>query len=205
LDSSVDTRDTIEVLQTDLRQRWQTKRGFPGQEHVIDYLTLDLSASFFPHPDRDNFGKNVAFLEYDTTWNVGDRTALVSSGWYDPIDNGARVFTIGAQLNRTDRTAFFVGYRLIDPIDSRALTTAATYVFSPKYAITAASTYDFGINESLSNSLIVTRMGSDLTMSLGFTYNALLRNFGFTIELLPNVVAMNRRTTTGLLSRSPLR
>ena len=58
------------VLQADVRQRWQTKRGYPGMEHVVDYLTLDVSASFFPHPDRDNFGKSVAFLEYDSTWNV---------------------------------------------------------------------------------------------------------------------------------------
>jgi hypothetical protein len=205
VDNRVDTLDTIEVLQADLRQRWQTKRGFPGQEHVVDYLTLDVSASFFPHPDRDNFGKDYAFLEYDTTWNVGDRTAITSSGWYDPFDNGARVFTIGAFLNRTDRTSFFVGYRLIDPIDSRALTTAATYVFSPKYAITASSTYDFGINESLSNSLIVTRMGSDLTLSVGITYNAILKNFGFTVELLPNFVAVNRQTASGMLSRGLLR
>src|SRR5262245_18197524 len=81
VDNRVDTLDTIEVLQTNVRQRWQTKRGYPGLEHVVDYVTLDTSASFFPHPDRDNFGKSVAFLEYDTTWNVGDRTALVSTGW----------------------------------------------------------------------------------------------------------------------------
>jgi hypothetical protein len=204
LDNHVDTLDSIEVFQADLRQRWQTKRGFPGQEHVVDWLTLDLSASFFPHPSQ-NFGSNVAFLEYDATWNVGDRTALVSSGWVDPIENGPRVFTIGAFLNRTDRTSFFLGYRLIDPIESRALTSAVTYVFSPKYAITASSTYDFGINQSLSNSLVITRIGSDLTMSLGFTYNALLNNFGFTIAILPNLVAMNQRTTTGLLNRAPLR
>ena len=96
IDNNVDTVDTIEVLQTDIRQRWQTKRGFPGHEHVIDYFTLDLSGSLFPHPQRDNFGSNVAFLEYDATWNVGDRTALVSTGWVDPFNDGARVFTIGS-------------------------------------------------------------------------------------------------------------
>jgi hypothetical protein len=203
VDNRVDTLDTIEVIQADVRQRWQTKRGYPGLEHTVDYVTLDTSASFFPHPDRDNFGKSVAFLEYDATWNVGDRTALVSTGWYDPFPDGARVFTIGAFLNRPDRTNFFVGYRFIDPIDSRALTTASTYIFSPKYAITASMTYDFGINQALSNSLIITRMGTDLTMSVGFTYNALLNNFGFTMEVVPNVVAANRRTG-GLLGRTGL-
>ena len=56
--------------------------------------------------------------------------------------------------------------------------------------MTAAATYDFGINQSLSNSLVFTRMGTDLSLSVGFTYNALLNNFGFTLEILPNLVAM---------------
>jgi hypothetical protein len=197
IDDRIDTRDTIEVLQADIRQRWQTKRGFPGLEHTVDYLTLDLSASFFPHPSRDNFGKDVAFLEYDTTWNVGDRTALVSSGLYDPVDNGPRVFTVGAIYNRPNRTSFALGYRQIDPIESRAVISAATYVFSPKYALTAASVYDFGINQSLANSLIITRIGSDVTLNFGFTYNAVLNNFGFTFEVLPNVVAASRRVGAG--------
>jgi len=204
VDNRVDTLDTIEVLQADVRQRWQTKRGYPGMEHVVDYLTLDVSASFFPHPDRDNFGNSVAFLEYDSTWNVGDRTAIVSTGWIDPFPNGARVSTIGIFLNRPDRTNFFLGFRYIDPIDSRALTAASTYIFSPKYAITASTTYDFGNNQALANSLIITRIGTDLTMSVGFTYNALLNNFGFTMEIVPNVVAASRRNMGGLLGRSGL-
>jgi hypothetical protein len=201
----IDTRDTIEVFQADIRQRWQTKRGFPGMEHTVDYVTLDLSASFFPHPGRDNFDTSVSFLEYDTTWNVGDRTAIVSSGLYDPVDDGPRIFTIGTVMNRPDRTSFSVNYRQIDPIDSRALITAAAYVFSPKYALTAASVYDFGINQSLANSLVITRIGSDLTVSVGLSYNAILNNFGFTFEVLPNVVATTRRSPSGLFGRGGAR
>ena len=48
-------------------------------------------------------------------------------------------------------------------------------------------------------------LGSDLTVSVGFSYNAILNNVGFTLEVLPNVVAMNRRTGTGLLSRGLVR
>lgn len=202
IDDRIDTKDTMEVYQADIRQRWQTKRGFPGMEHTIDYLTLDLSASFFPHPSRDNFGKDVSFLEYDTTWNVGDRTAVVSSGLYDPVDGGPRIFTIGGVINRPDRTSFSVSYRQIDPIDSRAVITAATYVFSPKYAVTASSVYDFGTNQSLANSFIITRIGSDLTMNLGLTYNAVLNNFGVTFEILPNIVAASRKTGTSVFGRT---
>ena len=190
----IDTLDDIEVLQLDLRQRWQTKRGYPGQQHVVDWMTLDLSTSWFPNARRDNFDEDFAFFEYDWVWNLGDRTALVSSGWVDPIEHGPRVYTVGAYLDRPDRTNFFVGYRHIDPIQSRAVTGAVNYIFSPKYAMTASATYDFGTNQSLSNTLIFTRMGSDLSLSLGVTYNALQNNFGVVFEILPNVVPITRRT-----------
>ena len=123
------------------------------------------------------------------------RTALASSGWIDPIDQGPRVFTLGAYLNRPDRTNFYLGYRQIDPVESRAVTAALTYVFSPKYATTFSSTYDFGVNQnhSISNSLVFTRMGSDLQVSLGFSYNALTNNFGFVFEILPNLAAQSSR------------
>ena len=200
VDDRVDTLDDIDVLQADIRQRWQTKRGYPGQEHIVDYLTVDTSVSFFPNPDRDNFGKSFAFLEYDTTWNVGDRTAITSTGWYDPYDQGARVFTIGAEMNRPDRTSLYLGFRSIDPVNSRAIISSATYVFSPKYAITASSVYDIALRESLSNALTVTRIGSDLTMNVGFTYNAILNTFGFTFELIPNVVAATQHPGAGMFS-----
>ncbi len=184
----IDTLGTIEELQLDLRQRWQTKRGFPGQEHIIDWMTLDLSATVFPAPNRDNFGSTLGFLQYDWNWNIGDRTALTSSGWIDPETDGPRFWAIGAYLNRNDRTNFFLGYRQIDPLESKAVTAALTYVFSPKYSITASSTYDFGTNEALSNAVTVTRAGSDLTVSFGLTYNALTSSVGVQLEIVPNLV-----------------
>jgi hypothetical protein len=156
-------------------------------------MTLDTTVSVFPRADRDNFGNSVAFVEYDYLWNIGDRTALVSSGWFDPIENGARVYTVGAFLDRPDRTSFYLGYRQIDPLSSKAVTAAATYVFSPKYAMTGSSTYDFGTSQSLANSLVLTRLGSDLNISLGFTYNAIQQNFGFLFEVLPNLVNARSR------------
>jgi hypothetical protein len=206
VDNRIDTLNSIEVLQGDIRQRWQTKRGYPGQEHIVDWMTLDLSGTYFPRANRDNFGEHFAFLQYDWTWNVGDRTALVSSGWYDPEQNGPRVFNIGAFLNRPDRTSFYLGYREIDPLNSQAVTGAATYVFSPKYAMTASVTYDFGVKTEVT-SLILTRMGSDLQVSLGLNYNSILNTFGVTFEILPNIVPLANRVpgmagiTSGMLGR----
>lgn len=192
VDNRIDTLDTIEVLQLDLRQRWQTKRGYPGMEHIVDWMTLDMSASYFPKSNRDDFGEPFSFLQYDWTWNVGDRTALVSTGWFDTETNGSRVFTLGAFLNRPDRTSLYLGYRNIFPVDSQAAIAALTYVFSPKYALTLSSFYDFGTKVQ-ANSLVLTRMGKDLQANLGFSYNSTLNTFGFQFELLPNAVAATQR------------
>src|SRR5205823_11402406 len=166
LETNVDTLDSVQVLQLDWRNRWQTKRGFAGMEHTVDVFTLDMSVSLFPNANRDNFGSTVGFIEYDANWNVGDRTALFSNGWVGPFANGVRYFALGAALNRTDRTNFGLAFRYTDPIDSRMLAASVAYVFSPKYSITAATAYDFGINKGLSHSLVFTRNGTDLQVNL---------------------------------------
>lgn len=194
VDNRIDTLDTIEELEFDVRQRWQTKRGFPGNEHVLDWMTLDLSGSLFPQSRRDNFGDNFAFLQYDWVWNVGDRTALVSSGWVDPEQDGPRVFSFGAFLNRPDRTNFYLGFRTIEPLHSDLISGAVTYVFSPKYSATANVSYDVSSQPNIaSGQLVLTRTGSDLQLSVGVTYNSLLNNFGAIVEITPNLVPGGRR------------
>jgi hypothetical protein len=194
VENRVDTLDDIEVVQADVYQRWQTKRGYPGQEHIIDWMTLDLSAWAYPHSQRDDFGHTLGFLEYNWLWNVGDRNGFVSSGWAEPFTNGARVFNFGAFFDRPDHTNLYLGYRQIDPVDSRLVIASLTAVLSPKYAITASTAYDFGTSQAQSNTLILTRMGSDLQVSLGVSYDAITKNFGVLFEIVPNVVAETRHT-----------
>ncbi len=195
--SRIDTLDDVQVLQADVRQRWQTKRGYPGMQHIIDWMTLDISGSYFPDDERDNFGEPFAFLQYDWLWNIGDRTALASTGWIDPIDStvfghGARVFTVGAYFNRPDRTNFYLGFRTIHPLDSQAVTGSVNYIFSPKYALTGSLAYDLGTRVQ-TNSVLFTRMGSDLQVSLGFNYNSTINTFGLLFEIVPNLVPESRR------------
>ncbi|MBA4063567.1 MAG: hypothetical protein C0501_07595 [Isosphaera sp.] len=184
-----DTLDDINVLQLDTRHRFQTKRGYPGLEHTVDLATVAASVSFFPEPGRDNFGNPFAFLEYDAVYNVGDRTALVTSGWVDPFDGGVRYYSVGAFLNRPDRTSFYAGYRHTDPLNSRAVSGSVGYQLSRRYFLAAGVSYDFGINQALSNSFTLTRTGTDLTVSLGVTYNALVNNLGVQFLVTPNLVA----------------
>ncbi len=187
IQTNVDTLDDLQFLRLGVQQRWQTKRGFPGHDHIIDWMTLNLSGTFFPESDRDNFGHAFAFLEYDYTWHLGDRTTLLSSGWIDPYEDGARVFNVGLLLERPERIRLYLGYREIDPVGSNALIASTSYLFSPKWAASIVTSYDFGENQSLGNSLILTRIGSDVQVSLGIGYDALTDNFGVTFEIVPTL------------------
>ncbi|MCC6421645.1 MAG: hypothetical protein IT429_25780 [Gemmataceae bacterium] len=192
IDSKLDTLDTIEVLQLDARQRWQTKRGYPGQQHVVDWMTLGLSASYFPNRARDNFGESFSFLQYDYLWFLGDRFTFFSDGWFEPLDQGARMFTIGMEANRYDNNRLSLMYRHIDPIQSRTVLASFTYVFSPKYAVTAGTSYDFG-NKVQTNMVMVTRTGTDLQLSAGLSHNSTVNTVSFNFEIFPILLPTNRR------------
>lgn len=192
-DNRIDTLNSIQTLQFNIDQRWQTKRGMPGNQHTVDFLSLNLGTTLFPNPDRDNFGQLFGLYNYDLTWNPGDKTAIVSSGWMDSFEGSAKVANLGAFYTRDDRTNLYLGFRYYNPIDSRLLTGAVNYIFSPKYAITAASNYDFGTSMALSNSLVVTRMGKDLQLSLGISYNATTNNFGLTFQIMPILATYGNR------------
>lgn len=197
VENKLESMDDIQVLQADVRQRFQTKRGYPGMEHTVDFLTLDMSASYFPNATRDNFGNPFSFLEYGTVWNVGDRTALVSNGWFEPYDGGSKYWTAGVHLDRTDRTSLYVGYRQTDPLNSKAVTTSLGYQLSRRYYASVSVTYDFGLSQALSNSFTLTRTGADLTVTVGLTYTAFVNSLGFQFLIVPNLAA-------GRFNASPL-
>lgn len=186
LSNRPETLDTIQVVQGEIRQRLQTKRGMPGQDHTVDWMSLDLSASFYPSANRDNYGKNFAFLEYNFLWNWGDRTAFSSSGWTDPFDPAANYVNVGVSYNRPDGSNFYLGYRHIDPVRSRALIAVLGYQLNSKYSITSSNVFDFGTSIAQSSALLFNRTGTDLTVSVGFTYNAFINNFGIQFFILPN-------------------
>ncbi|MCI0684152.1 MAG: hypothetical protein L0Y71_18745 [Gemmataceae bacterium] len=191
VDNRLETLDQMNVVQLDLRQRWQTKRGMPGNQHVVDWMTLGVGLSVFPQSNRDNFGETLGIIEYDWIWNIGDRTALVSDGWFETIDGGPRVYNGGIVISRPDNTSFYLGYRQIDPLESKAVVASVTYAFSAKYAGTASTLWDFG-TDNQHYSLMLTRIGTDLRMSIGLSYNSILNNFGVQFEIVPNLIRGNR-------------
>jgi hypothetical protein len=70
---------------------------------------------------------------------------------------------------------------------------AVTYVFSPKYALSAAVSYDFGNVKGYSTTLLLTRMGRDVQVSVGLGYNAALGTINLSLEILPTLINSHKR------------
>jgi hypothetical protein len=187
IDSRIDTLDDINVMQLELSQRLQTRRGLGASEHVVDWMSLNVGVSLFPQPNRDNFGSVAGIIEYDWLWNIGDRTALFSNGWFDPESGGPRTFAVGGVIGRPDGTNFLLSYRQIDPLQSRSVIASMNYALSEKYYLTASTVWDFGVDVQ-TYSLGITRVGTDLQMTLSLGYNSVVKSFAFQFEIVPNLI-----------------
>src|SRR6185369_12021624 len=101
--------DDLTVFRLSLDQRWQTKRGIEGQQHVIDWIGLDTNFEIYPKPE-ENFGSNAGFLDYNFHWFVGDRLTLISYGGYDFFTDGQRYTAVGGFISRPPRGSLYLGF-----------------------------------------------------------------------------------------------
>ena len=160
---TTDVQASIETLQLNLHQRLQTKRGPEGRRRIIDYMTLDVTSTYFPYAQRDNFGKPFGQNMYNWQWFIGDRTSIISYGWFeffkitgkplyatnparhnDPF--GLNVITSGISISRPPRGNVFIGYTVLDtgPITTSALNTTITTGSARSGIGTYSNMYDFG-------------------------------------------------------------
>jgi lipopolysaccharide export system protein LptA len=185
--TSAETLDELHVLRAGIRQRLQTKRGLPGRRRIIDWMTLDLEGAYFPDQDRDNFGEDFGLLQYDYAWHIGDRTSILSDGWYETFDDGPRMWSIGLFLDRPPRGSLYLGYRSLEPIGSSVASVSYNYWMSPKYVSSFVTSYDFGEDTNLGQTLVLTRIGADFVFRLALSADPLRDNYGISFELSPRL------------------
>lgn len=196
--------DDLMLFRLGLNQRWQTKRGLPGQQRIIDWIVLDVQAALFPFPARDNFGSAVGLVDYDFRWHVGDRLTLLSDGFFDGFDQGLRQVTVGAQISRPEHGSLYLGFRSTEgPISSELITGALSYRMSEKWIATAGATWDFSSAGNIGQYLALTRIGESFLVKLGFHFDASRNNFGGTVAIEPRFLPSNRLGRVGGVSVPP--
>lgn len=167
-------------------QRWQTKRGLPGRERIVDLVEFDVDAIVFLNPDRDNFGEEVGAINYDFRYHVGDRLTLLSDGYFDTFDEGLKAYSLGAQISRVGRGELYVGaMQLQGPIDSTILTATVNYRLNEKWIVTGGTTFDFGEVGNVGQTLAFTRIGESFLIRMGINVDSGRDNVGFQFNIEP--------------------
>ena len=183
---STEIADDLTAIRMGVSQRWQTKRGAPGQQHIIDWITLDAKTTLFPNADRDNFGADFGMFDYDFRWYVGDRLSLVSDGYFDFFSQGLRTASVGANLGRPEIGNAYLGYRMIEgPISSNILSAVLAYRMSDKWGVKAGGQVDFGDAGSIGQALSLIYIGESFLWQVGFNYDFSRENFGFRFGVEP--------------------
>lgn len=198
---SLEVADDLEAVRVGLHQRWQTKRGLPGQRRIIDWIVFDLDTTWFPEANRDNFGSDLGLTSYAFRWHVGDRLTLVSDGIFDFFSDGQRLVSLGAFLSRPPRGSWYVGFRsLHGPINADVLTSAYSYRLSPKWLASVGAAYDFA-STNIGNSVAITRIGESFLTSVNFYVDAAKNNVGANFLIEPRFLSGGR---LGRVAGAPL-
>ncbi|MEM1228853.1 MAG: organic solvent tolerance protein OstA [Planctomycetota bacterium] len=177
--------DDLQQLRLGMKNRFQTKRGLPGRERIVDLFRFDVETILFMDADRDNFGETIGPTTYDAQYDLGDRVTLLSDGYIDFIDEGLRSISAGVRTSRPGLGDFYVGLLSLEgPISSTVLRASLDYRLNEKWIAEAGTTYDFGEVGAVGHSLALTRIGESFLFQLGARVDEGRDNtsFGFLVE-----------------------
>ena len=177
--------DDLQQFRLGLDQRWQTKRGLPGRERIVDLMRLDMGLLLFPDADRDNFGETIGPATYDMRYNIGDRVTFLSDGYFDFFDDGLRSVSAGFRSSRPGLGDAYLGILSLEgPISSTVLRSTLDYRMNEKWILSTGTTYDFGSAGNVGQTFALTRVGESLLIRLGVNVDRGRDNtsFGFVIE-----------------------
>ncbi|MBX3425693.1 MAG: hypothetical protein KF688_08445 [Pirellulales bacterium] len=192
---STEMVDDLMVARLGMRNRWQTKRGGPGRQHIVDWLTLDMNVSLFPDANRDNFGQEFGLFDYDLRWHLGDRFTVVSDGAADFFGSGLATASGGIVINRPSRGNGYIGVRTINgPINSNVLLGSYNYRLSEKWISSASATFDLSTAGNIGQTLALTRIGESMLFTMGFNVDNSKNNVGVSFLLEPRFLPNLRLT-----------
>lgn len=190
--------DDLTAIQFGLRQRWQTKRGMPGEERIIDWMTFNLRTTLFPNAARDNFGSDFGAFDYDYRWNIGDRFSFESDGYFDFFSQGLRTASFGVNLSRPEVGNVYVGFRTIEgPISSNVISANAVYRMSEKWGIKGLTQIDFGDTGTIGQGVNLVYIGESFLWQFGIHYDAGRDNLGFRFGFEPRFLTRSRLFNPG--------
>jgi len=182
-----------------VRQLWQTKRGPAGDQHTVDWLRLDVSASCFDDADtmlpadgrfllsrpEYSFPRNA--INFDGVWNVSDSTTVLAGANYDTDSGKLGRGNIGVAVSRDPRLRYYAGLRCIEALDSSVGTFGLFYRINRKYSLNFFQQYDFDLEggRNQATSVTIVRKFPRLYTAVTFVYDRTQNDVGVVFSIWP--------------------
>ncbi|MCE9548124.1 MAG: organic solvent tolerance protein OstA, partial [Planctomycetia bacterium] len=183
---STELADDLTALRLGVHQRWQTKRGEPGAQHIVDWITFDTDLVLYPNQNQDNFGALVGLIDYNFSWHVGDRFTLLSEGLFDTFSQGQQLVSVGGLLHRPDLGSVYLGVQSLEgPISSQVLIATINYRMSEKWITSFTTSLSIGGSTNTTQQLTFTRIGESFLVKLGVYSDEGQGTFGAKLAIEP--------------------
>jgi lipopolysaccharide export system protein LptA len=209
-DEPIDQIWDISAVQLALRQRWQTKRGGPGNWRSVDFFALNVELNLFanePHNDLPPEGFRGLFfntapeasiprnsINTDALWRISDTTVILADLEHNLDEQKCATASVGLAVTRDDRIQYFVGVRYIGELDSTIASFLMNYEISTKYSLLLKYSFNFSENSTDTASVIVTRKFDRFFVTFEYFYDAINNDSGFRFGLFPTGLGGNVNT-----------
>jgi hypothetical protein len=196
--SSTEVVDDLSQIRWGINQRWQTKRGLPGRDRIVDLVKLDVNWILYPQANRDNFGQEAGALNYDFRYNVGDRLTLLSDGFFDFFSQGLKTVSAGAKFSRPGRADAYIGLLSLEgPISSNVINGNVNYRLNEKWIFTGSAASDLSKVGNIGQSLALTRVGESALIRFGVYVDSGRDNVSFNFNIEPRFLPTKRLGSVG--------
>ena len=180
-----------------LRQKFQTKRGGPGNWRTIDWIVLDVEAGFFDHKQRgenthgdfiysrpeDSVSSN--FIATNFKYRISDSTVVVYDNVFDTNSGNLGTSNLSIAVEREPRLAYFAGWRYIHETDSNLLAGGANYKLSEKHTVGIRETYDIDLGRNYQTEIVYVRKWPRWYTAVAFEVDKSLDDVGINFSIWP--------------------
>lgn len=219
-DPDVEQIDEVDGVMFGVRQRWQTKRGGPGNWRTVDLVTLDLETGFFNDSPGTYFTDGFVpfgrpensisenFVRGDFMWRINDSTALLSDFNVDINDGQMEIFNLGFAVERSPRLSYYIGWRRIAELDSNLLGLGLNYKLDKKHTIAIREQFDLERGETLEFAVGYIRKFPRWYVGIVFDLDEIEDDMGISVSIWPEGLpqaTLGPRRFTGLATSSGLK
>lgn len=182
-----------------LKNTLQTRRGGPGRERTVDWITLTTNYTFRDKETDPDF-EIARFFDYrpeysvggdhfyaELLWMVSDVLAVTGELTYGAEDFDQVVqWRVGMSMQHTPRLSTYINYQEIHVLMSQLLTYGISYQLTTKYRVGVQQTYDFHRDDTSNFDVIIERKLPRWTLRLIASIDEIEEDQSIGVVLIPD-------------------